>query len=317
MATSPHAPRKATFVSGLRGFMFDDFVSAQIDANVLGGPLRSGGREYAWGFGVHALHLLEFELPPMARRVETSVGLDHAAGSGGCAQGRIETSASGASSDLQATTRASPLLLGSDQAPSPLHFAIPNNASGPSRVRFIADPGVSERPRSADPFEVQDFVDWLEPLIILDGDLLTRAVRQSLVRSMPQLQAWKVEGEWQRKSQWRPGGRPVPGFRREIVLSSQPLFLSQSVAIEKAHSRLVVCASLLPGKSAPVQLQIRIDGKQLARLSVPVLDVSDRAAPIVVDFAAYTGRRVTVELEFRGQQPGASFELPSATLTAD
>jgi len=39
-----------------RGFVFDHFVAAQIDANVLGGPLRSGGAKYAWGFGVHARH---------------------------------------------------------------------------------------------------------------------------------------------------------------------------------------------------------------------------------------------------------------------
>ena len=109
----------------------------------------------------------------------------------------------------------------------------------------------------------------------------------------------------------------MPGFRREILLGSQPLVLSQSVTIEKARPRLMVCASRLPGKPAPVELQIRIDGKQLAKLSVPQLDASDRAPPVVVDLAAYVGIGVTVELDFRVQQPGASFELTSAALTAD
>ena len=61
----------------------------QADANVQGGPLVSSGQPFDWGFGVHAHHELEFELPEMARAFHTLVGLDQLAGSGGCARGLI------------------------------------------------------------------------------------------------------------------------------------------------------------------------------------------------------------------------------------
>ncbi|HEX4148754.1 MAG TPA: NPCBM/NEW2 domain-containing protein, partial [Pirellulales bacterium] len=59
------------------------------DANVQGGPLACGGQPFDWGFGVHARHELEFELPDMARAFRTWLGLDQLAGSGGCARGLI------------------------------------------------------------------------------------------------------------------------------------------------------------------------------------------------------------------------------------
>ncbi|HEY5315141.1 MAG TPA: NPCBM/NEW2 domain-containing protein, partial [Pirellulales bacterium] len=60
-----------------------------VDANVQGGPLRSGGEQFGWGFGVHAYSQLEFDLPPFARSFSVSLGLDETAGSGGCVQATV------------------------------------------------------------------------------------------------------------------------------------------------------------------------------------------------------------------------------------
>jgi hypothetical protein len=300
-----------------RGFVFDYFVPAQIDASVLGSHLISGGTEYAWGFGVQAEHLLEFQVPAHAQRVETWVGLDHAARDGGCAQGRMEIGSPNASSEPSAIGQTSPLLIGSAHPPTRLQIELTKAPRGATQLRLIADSVNEQRPIATDPFEVRDFVDWLEPLVILDHEQLVQAVRHELPRTMPELRDWKLSGDWRRISQWRPGGRPTPGFRSEVALNSGPLILSQVIEVRGGHSRLVIHANQLPGKSPRVELRIRIDGRSLATAKLPVEELLNETPPIIVDLAALNGKTARIDLEFRAEGPHASFELRSAGFQND
>jgi hypothetical protein len=296
-----------------RGFVFAGPQPMRVNASVLGSSLCSGGGEYAWGMGVHAGHLLEFELPSLARRIETWVGLDEMAKDGGCARGRIEIVPQ---VPLKSSTEAreSPLLIGSRQTPARLQLALPGSIPPKTRLRFIADAVPAERPRGADPLEVRDFLDWLEPLLILDRDQLVRVVRERLQASVPELAGWSCAGEWQTVSQWRPGGRPLPGFRREILIGGEPLLLSQELQISRERSRLLIRASRLLGKSSPVDLQIRINERSVAKVEVPIAEDTAEPVPIIVDLAEFSGTRVNLGLEFRGRGRQAMFEFLGANL---
>ncbi len=57
----------------------------RVNANVQGEPLINAGLAGGWGLGVHAEHALEYPLPPCAGAFRTQMGLDQAAGNGGCA----------------------------------------------------------------------------------------------------------------------------------------------------------------------------------------------------------------------------------------
>ena len=62
----------------------------QVNRNVHGGRLRSGGNLFGWGVGVHGRSSLEFPLPPAARVFRTRLGLDRRVGRGGCVKGIVQ-----------------------------------------------------------------------------------------------------------------------------------------------------------------------------------------------------------------------------------
>jgi hypothetical protein len=178
---------------------------------------------------------------------------------------------------------------------------------------LVADAAVAERPPEADPFEIRDFLDWLEPLVVFNRPRLLDAVQQELPHSLPALAGWSIEGDFSLVSRWRPGGRPLPGFRQEIVLTGQPLILRRTLRIEEDNSQLVVAANRLPG-SDPVVLVVRLNDRRTARLTIPTDDIPGQTPPITVDLARYRGKSVDIELEFRGGARTASFELMVAEL---
>ena len=114
---------------------------------------------------------------------------------------------------------------------------MPRLCATQTNVRLIADPLVSNRPPRADPLEIGDFVDWLEPLVILDQQQLAKAVAGQWATSIWPLAGWSLDGDWQPQSLWRPGERPQPGFRRQIVLFGEPLRMTQAIPITAKRSR--------------------------------------------------------------------------------
>src|SRR5690606_19845196 len=142
----------------------------QRDRNVQGGPLRSAGENHGWGLGTHAQCSLTFELPPLARRFRGRVALDELAGSGGCARARIYLNSQETSPVFSSDT-----LIGSHDVveiaaidlplPSKPAPAASGERAGRPRVTMtlVSDAVYEDRPKGADPFDIRDLVDWLEP----------------------------------------------------------------------------------------------------------------------------------------------------------
>ncbi len=145
----------------------------QIDSNVQGSPLASGGRDYGWGFGVHAHNELEFSLPAGARRFSTRLALDHLSGSAGCVRARIVIDPSRESARYE-----SPAIVGSLDEPRLAELEIPIQAANQgSRITLIADAAMTDFPPNADPLDIRDTFDWLEPLVTLDRKLIQSEIR--------------------------------------------------------------------------------------------------------------------------------------------
>jgi hypothetical protein len=166
-AAEPTASRHRAIVSAA-------WETAHRDENVRGDTLRAGGREYTWGLGVHAHHELEFELPRSARTFRTKLALDNRAGHGGCARGLVRIG--------DELLFEGPVLVGSrppvDSGPLPL-----DPARGP--LVLIAEAEPPERPRGADPFDILDVFDWIEPLVELAPQELLRRSTADLCRWIP------------------------------------------------------------------------------------------------------------------------------------
>jgi hypothetical protein len=241
-----------------------------------------------------------------ATQLQVCVGIDARAGQHGTARGRLEA--------VDGAAVESAPLLGSQPAVERLQIALSQGGSKESIIRLIADPLIHGRPPHADPLEIGDFFDWLEPLVIVDQRQLGAAVKQQWPSSIPAISGWTLDGDWQPASQWRPAQRPRPGFRRETMLFGEPLRVARSVAITAERSHLVVHASRLAGKSAPVEVRLLVDGRQQATRNIPIDEQLEENIAMVADLSAFAGRTAQIELEFRSRGREAWFELRSIDL---
>lgn len=139
----------------------------QRDANVAGGRLNSGGYEFAWGLGTQAYCELHFALPAPTVGFQSWIGLDRSVGGGGCAQAKVAVGPTN-----QRMLFASNILVGSDEVHDTGALRIEPPTEGDSaqrRLVLITDPVIEDRPARADPFEIRDLLNWLEPMLLLDG----------------------------------------------------------------------------------------------------------------------------------------------------
>ena len=143
----------------------------QADRNVQGGPLSSGSLEFAWGFGVQATSELEFRLPACATGFRSWAGLDESVRGGGCVRARIH-----ADSTKRSPRFESPLLVGSSHLIDTGAVRLSNDSRPVWRLYLVVDAAHEGRPEGADPWDVRDRFNWLEPRLILEQSKLKEEV---------------------------------------------------------------------------------------------------------------------------------------------
>lgn len=284
--------------------------SAALDRNVEGDPLRAAELDYAWGWGVHAFQELSFPLTAAVRSVRTRVALDQLAGDGGCARGRIlvghiqaEVAAEGAKApqeDLRLLYE-SPHMVGSHQVCDSGWLPLDDSAAGEERLVLLADPAHHNRPAGADPLDIRDFVDWLEPQFRLDPAVLMDEVRRRLPSSIAAWQGWDVELPQviapvlnQRRQNAAPVSEYILSVRTD---TGAPLKLSRHVSIGPTNDCLVLAVERSATGSSASQIEVFVDQRRVAQYAVPaVSDPDARPAPLVVYLKSYRGRDVLIEI---------------------
>lgn len=129
-----------------------------------------GGKLARWGIGTMADSTLEFAIPPFAEAFSVRVGLDRIARDGGCAKALV---VAGLHDDRSESLFQSPLLIGSSTVHNAGLLPIPRDAKV---IKLIANSAHQDRPTGADPFNIRDFVDWIEPSVILGAGALEAAI---------------------------------------------------------------------------------------------------------------------------------------------
>ena len=266
--------------------------------NSAGRPLRSGGRQYAWGFAVHAYSELCFPLPKCAKAFGSRVGLDRIVGDGGCTRARVYVGSTAGKPAYE-----SPLLIGSKKTADTGRIALKLPPASPRLLVLQADPAHDNRPRGADPLNIRDKLDWLDPLLELDTAALQEQVR---VQAGPVLAAspgWKLKldkrGVYTRTSYLHKPERSGAGrFLTMIQAQGQPMRLSREMTIAPADKWLAVHVSLaigeLPGSDAVV---LRVGGRQVQPRKIPIRQRwQEWDAPVLFGLDEYQGKRVTLEL---------------------
>jgi hypothetical protein len=286
----------------------------QVDRNVQRGPLRSAQLEFAWGFGVQATTELRFEYPPLARALRTQAGLDHAAGEGGCVNLAV----------LDGTAR--PLfraehLIGSTRIVDTGWLNLPQEDTTPRHVVLRADLNHNQRPPGADPFDIRDAVNWYEPELKLELPLLQAEVARRGSSRLPGLLGWTVpagDAEQMQLANVLDAHDPRrPEFRLKFLAKDRFVTFSRRLKIGPQHRWLAAVITRDHEQTTPASVQIRIDGRVLGDLDVPLQQGPLEPDPLVVPLDGYQGKTVLVELIILPHGEQSYVDVRGVTLSAD
>ncbi|MCI0360943.1 MAG: NPCBM/NEW2 domain-containing protein [Planctomycetaceae bacterium] len=283
-----------------------------------GGLPASGSWETDLGLATHSHSELEFELPPGAKQLHTTVGMDRAVGAGGCVRCRIA-----ADEPRGQTLWDSGILLGSAEPKS----TGPIDVTGHRRVVLITEFAHDDRPPAADPLDIRDQVVWLAPIVELDLDR-----SEHLPAALVSAADWQVSGVDVEKAQiaarWNefasawdpllvlPRGTQLTFTRRlAVTRTSDIVELLTACPLElDEHEFELLCISggglRADGKRVASQLSLtpeiqrqwlRFRGRPSSRDEIDKSYLTDRLA-YWWDLSEWRGQVVTLELVIRGRR---------------
>jgi hypothetical protein len=264
----------------------------RVDRNVQGGPLISGGKEFGWGLGTQAFTELDFPLPDCAVAFRSMVGLDRVVGSGGCARAIVYAQAA----QGQPLFRSDHLIGSAAVVDTGL---LPLNVTGSDpRLVILSHPDSADRPPGADPLDIRDVVDWLEPQVNLDLDRERVEVRSRLPRLLPGFEGWTVgggeDGRMAFVNRWDTVSR---SFHFEFRPEVSAVILTRSVRIEPDQNWILLYAdrNSADNFTSPTQAVVRIDGKPVGEFNLPSRWQAGQP-PLLVAVDKFHDRQVLLEV---------------------
>ena len=266
------------------------------DRNIFGEPLISGEKRHGWGFGVHAQSEIHFPLALSVKKFQARMGLDKAAGSGGCVRARVFVNKVAGEPLYE-----SPFLVGSKaMSRTPLIELAAKDT--PRTLILQADSAHRGRPRGADPFDVRDMFNWLDPIVVLDAKMLREQVGRRLARQVPAWNGWTVGDSkdvklrytqrfLETKRTWgrfimavEPKGGPLVLHRR-MTLPADARWLSVTV---RGHEQ-----SAHTGRT----IALEIDGNRVARRKLPRRQPWQVVPPeVVFPVSGHQGKAIALRL---------------------
>lgn len=292
----------------------------QLHQSVQNSALRNQKLAFGWGFGVHAPTELALPLHPVVQQIHVRAGMDQIVGPGGCARAVIALS-----SNRTGPLWRSELLIGSDAAGDAGWINVPPQTDASVKLLLIADPAISDRPGNADPFDIRDSLDWLEPEWKLDRNRLLLEVTQRMPRLIPALKPWLVTNDL--PPDGKPGSTPIadamqlnpvvklinvwqdqPAAEARFITEFEPakkfVVAAGTLKIEPSSKFLAVCVSRRPSDSTPVLAQVRIGGRAILQAPVPDRTLGVDPDPILVPLRNLSGEQsVEVVLIGEGDKP--------------
>jgi hypothetical protein len=275
----------------------------ELDRNVHAWPMRCAEHAFGWGYGVHAYSELGFELPASARTFRTQYGLDRAAGSGGCVRAAIFAGpATG-----QALHR-SDHVIGSAKS----HDTGPLSIAGATQLTLVVDPAQNDRPPGADPFEIRDSFDWLQPVVELDPEALRMELERRSESSLWAWPGWTIVNARTKPCMisiaWDQQRPPARRCRVEVAPREAFFSIARKLEIGEQHRFLVMSVNRLDKETGPSRIQVRFNGRAAAEFEVPIRSAPADPDPLLVPVDRYRGKTVDVEIVQMALAPQARVE---------
>jgi hypothetical protein len=266
------------------------------DRNVQGHPLVAGGLPFGQGFGTQARSEMTFPLPAYATGFRTLAALDQAAGPGGCV--RLAVHAGDATSK---PLWQSELVVGSREPVDTGLLAVGGAAAGaekPSLLVLVADAAHEGRPETADPYDIRDIVDWLDPVVSLDQAGLATAVRERLAGTIAAWRDWEIEGSPAIRTLVDPlAPAEFPAVLRQSLAAGRETVLSRRLEVASGMEYLVVGVSRTAASVSTCE--IHVDGQLRATADVPERKPGAAVLPFAFPLASFAGRGIDLKIIHR------------------
>ncbi len=304
------------------GVVFSSGWNWQRNSSVQRTTAVSGKRHAGWGFGTHAPTQLTLPLHGVVTAFRVKAGLDQSIRTGGCARASLAFASNPAAAIWRSET-----LIGSEQSFDSGWKNIPNSNSPDAALLLTSDPLINERPKGADPFDIRDCVNWIEPEFRLDAVKLQQEVARRRVRTLPGLHDWELatslpptptDDKNTKKEPGAAGGGaavslrvgsvwndnvpndqrfgvvasingPFAAFTRELRIKDNHNWLALS--IDRPHLKQPD-----PSAMRPLDAIVRLDGRAVLQQRVPQRSGQNIADPILVPLDGLQGRKVRCDI---------------------
>jgi len=277
--------------------------------------MRNNRQLCGWGFGVHAPTSLAFPIHPVVRQVRSRTGLDQLVGQGGCARAEIAIQ----SKRTQPFFR-SEVFIGSEKSEDTGWKNVSVTEGKSDHVILTADPIINQRPEVADPFDVRDCLNWIEPEWKLHKVQLVKEVARRTPGRISVLNGWDISSRLKPKSSnndqtstkvtsaesedtplvvqniWDKTITEDERSRLLIKASGPFTVFRQRRQIEKQHRWLAACISKPANSTDPATIIIRIDGRAMIEANVPVRTSRQDPDPVLIPVSEFQGMKPTIEI---------------------
>jgi len=272
----------------------------QSNRNVRGGPLSVAGNPFTWGFGVLAYNELEFPLTKSVKSFRVRVGLDDGVGAGGCARAKIFVNR--AQGEPLYT---SPLLIGSDRVFDTGELPLKGPDGRQTHLLLVADPAEDDHPPDADPWNIRDQLNWLEPMLQIDPQILLEEIRRRQARPIMAWKGWTLDSDGGPPlitSSWVQTDRDYYRFVLQVLPQGKSLSLRRKLHVPEGKHWLALNVRRMAPESTASKLTVEIDGDEV-QFDVPDRQTWGEPNPLVVPLEKYAGRQIEVRVT---HLPGAS-----------
>jgi hypothetical protein len=183
------------------------------------------------------------------------------------------------------------------------------------------DAVIEDRPAGADPLDIRDRANWLDPLVEFDPAPLNQQLAIHGAAPMFCWQGWQATleagGKWEWSNHFATPIGTAGEYRRAVRVTGEPLKLTSTQTRNDRARWLVLDAARLPPTSRPARVAVRV-GTEHQEFDLPVYDAGRMdLRPIIVPLVeAGSSTGTEVDLEIR-QYPSDSAVLWRALCIAE
>jgi hypothetical protein len=170
---------------------------------------------------------------------------------------------------------------------------------GGASLRLTADAEPRERPTGADPFDIRDIFNWLEPVVELAPADLRREIEPHHFGAQPLLASWTPDPaeapNWRLINRFDDAEAGTPVFRQLLSIDA-PITFSRRFTVDVKRSIALLQFGRPGNASAQSKFEISVNGRRVLRDSLPGPTPSPEPLQVLVPLKTAAGKPIDLTL---------------------